>query len=88
MFFSKDIDRAGYFPNRDRTQKWSHWPVRLYKAGKSLRLFEQYDYYESLIKLAQSVKEGGEKLDYYSHTVQGKADVLQQWEKMERSQMT
>lgn len=82
MFFSKDIDRAEYFRNRDKTQKWSHWPVRLYKAGKSLWLFGQDDYYKSLIKLAQSVKNEGEKLDYYSHTVQGKADVLQQWEKM------
>jgi len=79
-----DIDNSKYFDKCDEKQKWSHWPVRLYKAGKCMWLFKQYDYYESLKKLAYRVKEK-EKLDYFSHTKNGKADVLEQWNQMEQT---
>jgi len=66
-------------------QKWSYWPVRLYKAGKCMWLFKQYDYYESLKKLAYYIKnKEKEKLDYFSHTKNGKADVIEQWNQMEQ----
>ncbi|CAF1324127.1 unnamed protein product [Adineta steineri] len=80
-----DIDNSKYFDECDGKQKWSHWPVRLYKAGKCMWLFQQNDYYQSLKKLAEDIKNRQkEKLDYFSHTVNGKADVLIQWGKMER----
>jgi hypothetical protein len=48
-------------------------------------LFKQYDYYDSLKKLAYHVRDNkGEKLDYFSHTLNSKADVIQQWCRMEQ----
>ena len=47
-------------------------------------LFGQDDYYRSLKDLANHLKEK-EKLDFYSHTVGGQANVLEQWSKMERN---
>lgn len=47
-------------------------------------LFNQMDYYQSLKELAIDVKEyQKEKLDYFSHTKNGKANVLEQWSEME-----
>jgi ribonuclease I len=79
----KDIDKGQYFDKLDDKQKWSHWPVRLYKAGKCMWLFDQKDYYQSLRQLANDLKKK-EKLDYFSHTKNGKADVIEQWDKMEQ----
>ncbi len=57
----------------------------MYKAGKCMWLFDQNDYYQSLKKLAYYIKDvEKEKLDYFSHTVNGKADVIEQWTKMEK----
>lgn len=82
--FFKDIKNGKFFEPLDDKQKWSYWPVRLYKAGKCMWLFGQDDYYQSLRKLAEHIKnEKHEKLDYFSHTINGKADVLEQWDKME-----
>ncbi|CAF1191320.1 unnamed protein product [Rotaria sordida] len=79
-----DIDKGQLFDKLDDKQKWSYWPVRLYKAGRSMWLFDQIDYYESLKKLAFHIKEK-EKLDFFSHTKNGKADVLEQWKEMEQT---
>jgi hypothetical protein len=78
----KDIKNSKFFDRLDDKQKWSYWPVRLYKAGKCMWLFQQYDYYQSLRKLAYHIKQK-EKLDYFSHTKNGKADVIEQWNQME-----
>ena len=49
-------------------------------------LFHQDDYYRSLKKLANHVKHvEKEKLDYFSHRKNCKANVLQEWEEMERT---
>lgn len=45
-------------------------------------LFGQEDYYRSLRKLAEEIRTKGEKLEFYSHTEKGKADVLQRWNEM------
>jgi hypothetical protein len=83
----QDIENGQLFHQRDDKQKWSYWPVRLYKAGKCMWLFGQDDYYQSLKKLAYHVRDKEkEKLDYFSHTKNGKADVLEQWNKMEQRQ--
>ena len=48
-------------------------------------LFKQNDYYQSLRKLAYYIKNTEkEKLDYFSHTKNGKADVIEQWGLMEK----
>jgi hypothetical protein len=50
-------------------------------------LFHQDDYYQSLKALAHNIKfEQKEKLDYFSHTKKSKADVLDEWERMERAE--
>lgn len=85
LSFSQDIEQRDFYQKLDGNQKWSQWPVRLYKAGKCMWLFGQDDYYHSLKDLANHLKEK-EKLDFYSHTVGGKADVLEEWSKMERNQ--
>ncbi|CAF3506009.1 unnamed protein product [Rotaria sp. Silwood1] len=86
LFYFKDIDKGQLFDKLDYKQKWSYWPVRLYKAGRCMWLFDQTDYYQSLKKLAYYVKENEkEKLDFFSHTKNGKADVLQQWKEMEQT---
>jgi hypothetical protein len=82
----KDIERGEYFAKLDKNQKWSYWPVRLYKAGRCMWLFGQDDYYQSLKALANDVKTNKkEKLDYFSHTKNGKADVFEAWNEMEQS---
>jgi hypothetical protein len=85
IYFSlKDIDRRQLFDELEDNQKWSYWPVRLYKAGKSLWLFNQDDYYQSLKVYAQYIKKK-EKLDYFSREKNSKADVLEEWEHMEKN---
>ncbi|CAF5187628.1 unnamed protein product, partial [Rotaria magnacalcarata] len=80
-----DIEHGRCFEKLDDKQKWSYWPVRLYKAGKCMWLFEQMDYYQSLKKLAYYIKdERKEKLDFFSHTKKAKANVIEQWNEMER----
>ena len=82
----KDIDQGQLFDKLDDKQKWSHWPVRLYKAGKCMWLFNQIDYYQSLKQLAHHIKnDQHEKLDFFSHTKNGKANVLEQWNEMEQT---
>ena len=49
-------------------------------------LFRQDEYYQSLKILANYIKtEKKEKLDYFSHTKNSKADVLEAWREMENS---
>ena len=96
----KDIEHKRLFSKRHKNQKWSYWPVRLYKAGKCMWLFEQDDYYESLKVYAHRIKLGKhnynddeenpnnkdtpEKLEFFSHTRNGKADVLEEWDRAEK----
>ncbi|CAF0918367.1 unnamed protein product [Adineta ricciae] len=80
-----DIDACRHFDKRADKQKWSYWPVRLYKAGKCMWLFDQKDYYKSLRRLAEHIRDNDkEKLDYFSHTKNGKANVIEQWDELER----
>ena len=48
-------------------------------------LFDQKDYYKSLRQLAKHIRDvDKEKLDYFSHTKNGKANVIEQWDELER----
>ena len=67
----------------DEKQKWSCWPVRLYKAGKSLWLFRQIDYYESLKTFAHQIKQKN-KLEFFSQRLSSRAEVIEEWEKFEK----
>jgi len=85
-----DIERREFFEKTQGKQGWAHWPVRLYKAGRCMYLFGQYDYYASLKDLAKLIKFDKnsnikERLDFFSHTKNAKVDVLEQWAEMERT---
>lgn len=49
-------------------------------------LFGQDDYYKSLKELANIISKN-EKLDYFSHRKNGKANVLAEWKEMERNKV-
>lgn len=86
FFFFQNIKEKKFDSKLDKNQKWSYWPVRLYKAGRSLWIFGQTDYYDSLKILANIIKfELRERLDFFSQTTKSKADVLERWSLLERS---
>ena len=43
-----NLASRSYVANPQRGQAWSHWPIRLYKAARSLQLFGYTDAFESL----------------------------------------
>lgn len=55
-------DLAGhrYLPNPQPGQAWSHWPIRLYKAARSLQLFGFTGEFESLKLFALDLIRQGE----------------------------
>ena len=48
-------------------QRWQHWPVRLYKAAKSLLLFGCTGQFDSLKRYAQNLMKQGEEITYAGH---------------------
>jgi hypothetical protein len=48
-----------------REQCWQHWPIRLYKAAKSVRLFGFPQEFTSLQKLGQELILAGESMYYH-----------------------
>ncbi|CAF1156708.1 unnamed protein product [Didymodactylos carnosus] len=81
-----DIDEKELCQITDEHQKWAYWPVRLYKIGRCMFIFDQEDYYQSLKQYAIFIQNNKkEKLDFFSHTKNRKVDVLQQWEEMEKT---
>lgn len=60
-----DLARAGYLPEpHDAGQAWQHWPIRLFKAAKSVKLFGFEREFQSLRTLAQRLMAGGEQMYY------------------------
>jgi hypothetical protein len=45
-------------------QCWQHWPIRLYKATKSVKLFGCNAEFESLRKFGRARIDRGEKMHY------------------------
>jgi hypothetical protein len=62
-----DLDAADHLPNPAADQRWQHWPVRLFKAARSLQLFAYSDYFESLKKYALELMGAGEVMEYNGH---------------------
>eukprot|EP01059_Diplonema_ambulator_P013086 TRINITY_DN2360_c0_g1_i1.p1 TRINITY_DN2360_c0_g1~~TRINITY_DN2360_c0_g1_i1.p1 ORF type:complete len:191 (+),score=74.50 TRINITY_DN2360_c0_g1_i1:55-627(+) len=54
-----DIDRAEPVTPFEQTMGWTHWDVRLAKITRSLWLFEQRDYLESIQTFARHLKPNG-----------------------------
>ena len=59
-----DLVTRSYLTNPQPGQAWSHWPIRLYKAARSLQLFGYNDQFESLKAFAVDLLRKGESLQY------------------------
>jgi hypothetical protein len=62
-----DLGKADYLPSPARGQSWHQWPVRLYKAALSARLFGHADIFESWKKYALILMNQGEVFEYNGH---------------------
>ncbi|MFO0811067.1 MAG: hypothetical protein U0746_20750 [Gemmataceae bacterium] len=60
-----DLTRAAYIPNPEPGQAWQHWPIRLYKATRSARLFGFVAEFVSLKMLGQDLIAKGERFFYH-----------------------
>jgi hypothetical protein len=59
-----DLYQRRYLPNPTRDQCWQHWPIRLYKASKSLKLFGYDDHFESMKQYANDLLRAGESMNW------------------------
>jgi hypothetical protein len=57
-----DLMKSEEFTNPDRNQNWHKWPIRLYKAAQSTRLFGYEDMFSSLQKYAEILINRGESM--------------------------
>lgn len=62
-----DILQQDYIPNPKHDQTWQDWPVRLYKAAKSVKVFGFDTYFESLKKYANILMQEGVEMSYGRH---------------------
>eukprot|EP01080_Neovahlkampfia_damariscottae_P005025 gene5025-8622_t len=53
MSWGWDIEKSKMIENRDKSQKYNNYDIRLRKIGQSLKLFEQNDYFNSLDKFVK-----------------------------------
>jgi hypothetical protein len=59
-----DLNKREHILDPKPDQKWQHWPIRLYKASKSLNLFGFDAYFESMSLFARSLIFKGESMAY------------------------
>jgi hypothetical protein len=59
-----DLKKRGYVVDPKPDQKWQHWPIRLYKASKSLKLIGFDAYFESMSLLARDLISKFESMAY------------------------
>ncbi len=59
-----DLYKGKQIVGPDRDQVWQDWPIRLYKASKSLRLFGFDLLFESMRTYARNLIENGESMEY------------------------
>jgi len=59
-----DLYRGSYIVGPHRDQGWQGWPIRLYKASKSLKLFGFSHLFESLRAYANDLMDNGERMEY------------------------
>jgi len=60
-----DLRQACYLPDPQPGQRWQSWPIRLYKAAKSVHLFGYGAEFKSLRTLGQDLMSKGEKMYYF-----------------------
>ena len=78
-----DVERADFVDKPHKDQKWSNWPVRLYKASRSCFLFGQTDLYESLKKFAGELNNKGNSLKFSSTSAEAHFNLIERLNQME-----
>jgi hypothetical protein len=61
-----DLYKSAHIQNPQPGQSWHHWPVRLYKAAYSVRLFGYPDMFDSLKTYARYLLDKSESMSYNS----------------------
>ncbi len=59
-----DVDKQDYILDPQPDQRWQHWPIRLYKCSKSLKLFGFDAYFESMKHYANDLMQAGEDMRF------------------------
>jgi hypothetical protein len=59
-----DLYKSKHVPSPQRDQSWQGWPIRLYKASKSLKLFGFNHLFESMKAYANDLIDNGENMEY------------------------
>lgn len=59
-----DLDSADFLTHPLPSQCWHNWPIRLYKAAYSGRLFGEHRVFNSYKKYATHLREQGESFEY------------------------
>ncbi len=59
-----DVTAVAPIPRPDHGQEWQNWPIRLYKATKSMKLFELDEAYRSLRQYGRGLLAQGMSFEY------------------------
>jgi hypothetical protein len=59
-----DLNKRNYIVGPHGDQSWQGWPIRLYKASKSLKLFGFNHLFESLRAYANDLMDNGESMEH------------------------
>jgi len=59
-----DLAKREHIPNPMPDQRWQNWPIRLYKASKSLKLFGFEEQFESMRMYARDLMQKGKDMTY------------------------
>ena len=59
-----NLEKREYIPNPMPDQRWQNWPIRLYKASKSLKLFSFENQFESFRAYARDLMQKGKDMTY------------------------
>jgi len=66
-----DLLNRRYITDPKPDQKWQNWPIRLYKASKSLKLFGFEEHFESMKMFARDLILKGERMTYDERDLSG-----------------
>lgn len=59
-----NLGKAEYIPNPMPDQRWQNWPIRLYKASKSLKIFGFDQQFQSFRTYARDLMQKGKEMEY------------------------
>jgi hypothetical protein len=59
-----DVFNKSYISNPEMGQNWHKWPIRLYKAAQSVKLFGYEELFDSLRTYAHNLMKQGESMTY------------------------